>query len=263
MGGVSSGYTGSQKAHALGAQEFTLDLAPWMIAAVAAIVVLGSIVQSGLGMGFGLMVAPLLALLDPALVPAPTLFLGMFTAAWGAFGDRGLIRWNEVAIASFGRFTGVAAGLVLLFFVAGEAGFSLLFGVMVLAAVFLSVAGRALPFNRLSLASMGIVSGTMGTITSVGAPPMALIYHGRAPSEARASLAAFFAIGCAGSLFGLYAAGWAGIQDLALAVAMLPPMLLGLWLARYFRLRFAKWYRPWLLSVAGLAGLLLVARGLL
>ncbi|WP_136657996.1 TSUP family transporter [Nitratireductor sp. XY-223] len=247
----------------MGAQEFTLQLAPWMIAAVAIIVVLGSIVQSGLGMGFGLMVAPLLALLDPALVPAPTLFLGMFTAAWGAYGDRALIRWNEVAIGSAGRFTGVAAGLLLLFFVSDEAGFSLLFGIMVLTAVLLSVAGRAIAFNNGSLAVMGFVSGTMGTITSVGAPPLALIYHGRGAATARATLAAFFMIGCAGSLIGLYAAGWAGMRDLALAVAMLPPMLLGLWLSRHLRLRFARWYRPWLLSVAGVAGLLLVVRGLL
>lgn len=246
----------------MGGQEFTLDLAPWMFAAVAVIVTLGSVVQSGLGMGFGLMVAPLLALLDPALVPAPTLFLGMFTAAWGAYRDRRFIRWNEVAIGSAGRFTGVACGLLLLLIVSGEAGFSLLFGIMVLAAVALSVAGRAIPFTRVSLAAMGLVSGTMGTITSVGAPPLALIYHGREPAASRASLAAFFAVGCAGSLIGLYAAGWAGMRDLFLAVAMVPPMLAGLWLSRFFQIRFARWYRPWLLSIAGMAGLLLVLRGL-
>nr|WP_276562512.1 sulfite exporter TauE/SafE family protein [Hoeflea prorocentri] len=222
----------------------------------------GSIVQSGLGMGFGLTVAPLLALLNPELVPAPTLFLGMLTAAWGALAERAHIRWNEVAVATGGRLIGAVLGLVLLLIVSTASGFSLLFGAMVLVAVGLSAAGRSLPFNWGSLGSMGFISGAMGTITSVGAPPLALVYQGREPDAARATLAAFFAIGCGISLAGLYWAGWAGWRDAALALAMLPPMFAGLWVARFFRLRFLRWYRPWLLGVAGMAGILLVLRGL-
>ncbi|MEX3011882.1 TSUP family transporter [Hoeflea sp. TYP-13] len=246
----------------MNAFDIAQTLSPWTIAFAALVIVTGSIVQSGLGMGFGLMVAPLLALIDPVLVPAPTLFLGMFTATWGAWADRGIIRWGEVATASAGRFAGVAAGLLLLFWISGAAGFSLLFGIMVLVAVLLSVAGRALPFNRLSLLSMGAISGVMGTITSVGAPPLALIYHGRSPAASRATLAAFFAVGCAGSLAGLYASGLAGERDIYIALAMAPPMVFGLWLAHRFRLGFARWYRPWLLAVSGAAGLLLIVRGL-
>lgn len=234
----------------------------WVMASMAIIIVIGCIIQSGLGMGFGLMVAPLLALVDPALVPAPTLFLGLCTALWGAFVDRSLIRWNEVALAGIGRFVGAIAGLTLLFVLAGAARFSLLFGIMVLTAVILSVSGRTLPFNRLSLGAMGAVSGLMGTITSVGAPPLALVYHGRDPAASRATLAAFFAVGCAVSLAGLFLTGIAGMRDLYLALAMAPPMLFGLWFAHRFKPGFARWYRPWLLCVAAVAGLLLIVRGL-
>ena len=76
---------------------------------IAGVIVLGSVVQVGLGLGFGLTVAPLLALIDPALVPAPTLYLGMLTAGWAAFAERHAIVWREVNIATAGRVAGVIA----------------------------------------------------------------------------------------------------------------------------------------------------------
>lgn len=228
---------------------------------VAIIIVMGCIIQSGLGMGFGLMVAPLLALIDEQLVPAPTLILGLFTALWGAVADRQQIRWNEVLLAGAGRAAGMLAGLWLIFWLSGAGGFSLLFGIMVLGAVVLSAAGRGLPFNPVSLTAMGLVSGTMGTITSVGAAPLALVYQGRDPLESRATLAAFFALGCVVSLAGLFGTGLAGARDAALAVAMVPPMVFGMWFAQRYKTGFSRYYRPWLLTVAGVAGLLLIGRG--
>ena len=69
---------------------------PWLLAAITVIVFFAAVVQVGLGMGFGLTAAPLLALLDPDLVPAPTLFLGLATTSWGAFIERERINWREV-----------------------------------------------------------------------------------------------------------------------------------------------------------------------
>ncbi len=241
----------------------TQILSPATMVFAAVIIILGCIIQSGLGMGFGLMVAPLMALIDQQLVPAPTLFLGLFTALWGAWLDRSHIRWNEVWLAGAGRTAGVLVGLLLIFWLSGAGGFSLLFGIMVLSAVVLSVTGHALPFNWLSLSAMGLVSGTMGTITSVGAPPLALVYQGREPQASRATLAAFFALGCAVSLAGLFVSGFAGVRDVYLALAMVPPMVFGMWFAQRFKTGFVRWYRPWLLCVAGAAGLLLMAKGVL
>ena len=109
---------------------------------------------------------------------------------------------------------------------------------------------------------MGMDTGTMGTITSVGAPPLALVYQGRDPLASRATLAAFFALGCAVSLIGLFAAGIAGSRDLHLALAMAPPMVFGMWFAQRFKPGYGRYNKPWQLSVAGVAGLLLIARGL-
>lgn len=235
---------------------------PWLMAAVAAIVVVAAIVQFGLGMGFGLTAAPLLALIDPALVPVPTLFLGMLTSAWGAWHERTAIRWDEIGVGFVGRLAGICAATGVLLLVADQRRFTLVFGVLVALAVVLSLAGRRLAFTRPNLIAMSAISGLMATITSVGAPPMALIYQDRPAQEARPTLAAFFALGCAAALAVLFATGWADSGDVVLAALMLPPMIAGLILARHLRGRFDKRYRPALLAVAGLAALLLIVRGL-
>lgn len=235
---------------------------PLLLAAILAIVFAASIVQAGLGMGFGLTAAPLLALIDPQLVPAPTLILGMLSSGWGAMTEHRAIVWNEVWLGLAGRVAGVVMAAFVLASLTDTRTFMLVFGVLVLAAVLLSVSGRRIAFNRGTLLAMTTVSGLMGTITSVGAPPLALIYQGRPPSVARPTLAAFFALGCAISLVGLYHAGWAGWYQLMLALVMTPVMLAGLETGRRVRDRFDRRYRPALLVIAAAAAVLLIARGL-
>ena len=234
----------------------------WIVAAVFAIVMAAAIVQAGLGMGYGLMAAPLLALLAPELVPVPTIWMGLATAAWAAWTDRGDIRWREVWIGSAGRMTGVVIGVAVLSLVAGAQGFSLVFGLMVGLAVLLSLIGWRLALNPATLVGMGTLSGMMGTITGVGAPPMALIYHGRTATHARPTLSAFFTVGCVLSLAGLYLSGIGDAHDIVLAALLVPPMVLGTALARRMKTRFDRRYRPLLLAVSGSAALLLVLKGL-
>ena len=109
---------------------------------------------------------------------------------------------------------------------------------------------------------MGWLSGLMGTITSVGAPPLALIYQDRKPGQARPTLSAFFAFGCAASLIGLTLSGWAHVGDLYLALAMMPPMLAGTWAARRLGGRLDSRFRPALMTIAGMAAIILIIRGL-
>ncbi|HCL66077.1 MAG TPA: hypothetical protein DIC56_14825 [Rhizobium sp.] len=240
-----------------------LTSSPLLLLAIFAIVVAAAIVQAGLGMGFGLTAAPLLALIDPALVPAPALFLGMLTAIWGAWRERDAIAWNEVSLGVVGRLCGVFAATLVLAALPDRQTFTLLFGLMIAAAVVLSVIGWKLTFNHATLLAMSGVSGLMGTITSVGAPPLALIYQDRAARQARPTLAAFFAVGCILSLGGLYASGWAGPRDAALAAMMAPPMVLGTLVARHFGSRFDRRFRPVLLAVSAAAALTLILRGTL
>lgn len=243
--------------------EFPLADQPLLLLAVFVIVLAASVVQAGLGMGFGLTAAPLLALIDPHLVPVPTLIIGMVTAAMGGWRERGSIIWPEVGIGVAGRLIGVALGALVLSQLHDRKAFMLVFGVMVAIAVILSLGGWRLAFSRTSLAAMGGLSGLMGTITSVGAPPLALIYQNRKPGTSRPTLSAFFAIGCAASLLGLALSGWAHVNDLWLALAMGLPMAIGLWLARRLGGHFDSRYRPALMAISGLAAAILIMRGLM
>lgn len=235
---------------------------PWLALAILTIVFVAAVVQVSLGMGFGLMAAPLLALLSPELVPTPTLILGLVTSGWGAWRERHRVNWHEVGIGVPGRIIGVAAGAGILALIPGQDGFLLVFGAMVGIAVVLSIAGWRLALSWRSLLAMSTLSGLMGTLTSVGAPPMAMIYQDRPATEARPTLAAFFALGCVLSLSGLALSGWAQLRDLMLAALMAPAMLLGLVVASRLGGRFDRRFRVALLAISGLAACTLILRGL-
>jgi len=236
---------------------------PGIAASAVPIVVLGSVVQFGLGMGFGLTAAPLLALIDPQLVPAPTLWLALLTTTWGAWVERNAIVWREVGFAVLGRTCGVALATGILILVPDRGAFSLVFGTLIVVSVLLSVSGWHLQFSVPVLMAMSAISGLTATFTSVGAPPMAIAYQHRPANEARPTLAALFAVGCVISLAVLHATGWAGWHDIALVVVMMPGAIVGYFVARRIGRRLDRRYRPMLLTVSGCAGVVLVLRSLL
>jgi len=234
----------------------------WLALPVLAIVFAAAIVQFGLGMGFGMVAAPMLAVLDPELVPVPTLILGLATATLASVRERRAIIWSEVRVGVLGRALGAALAAAILARLTDRDTFGMIFGAMIALAVLLSVAGFRLPFTRVGLVGMAALSGLMGTITSVGAPPMAIVYQDRPGREARPTLSAFFAIGCVMSLVGLWAAGWLGMRDVMLAGLMTPGLLAGYVVSGRLTGRFDRRYRGALLAVSGLAACVLVVRGL-
>jgi uncharacterized membrane protein YfcA len=234
----------------------------WVLVAAFAIVVVASVLQSGLGMGFGLLAAPLLVLIEPELAPVPTLWIGFITSCYGAWAERRGVVWSEVGVGLIGRVAGIALALAVLDSIGNGAGFSLVFGLMVGLAVVLSLGRWQLPFNRGTLVGMATVSGLMATITSVGAPPMAMIYQSRGSAVARPTLAAFFAIGVGLSLIALHTTGHAGWKDVWLAALMVPPMILGTLVGGRVQHRFDRRYRAVLLGISGMAALMLIVRGL-
>ena len=170
--------------------------------------------------------------------------------------------WRGIGIGAFGRLFGVLLGAVLLYNLTDMKTFSLVFGLMVGLAVTLSAFGWQLPFTSPNLVAMSTISGIMGIITSVGAPPMALLYSRRPAKEARPTLAAFFAVGCGVSIVGLHLAGWGQLRDLWLALLMLPGVIVGTIIARRYLGKFDQRFKPILLCVSGFAACLLIVRGL-
>jgi uncharacterized membrane protein YfcA len=240
---------------------FSFLPSPGAMICMFVIVSLAAIVQASLGMGYGLTAAPLLALVDPVFVPVATLIIGMVSSTIGAVGERSRILWRDVLLAVAGRLAGAAIAVLIISLVADKNGFSILFGAAVGVAVLLSAYGHSLKKTTHSLIAMGSVSGVMGTITGVGAPPLALVYQGSDAVQARATLAAIFAFGCASSLLMLMTIGWVGIADLAIAASMLPPMLLGTAVGQKIRAEFEQRYRKALLTLSGVAAVILLVKG--
>ena len=235
---------------------------PGAAVALAVVIFLASIIQVTLGMGFGMMAAPLAALIDPALVPAPVLIAGMFTAFWTAWTERRDIVWREVGYGFIGRFAGIFVAIMVLSSLVGNKSFLLVFGLLTGLAVILSASGWRMRFNMPNLMAMSLLSGFMGTVTSVGAPPLAVLYAGQPAQTSRATLSAFFAFGAIVSLAAQFGAGLAGKPELIHGAMMLAPMLAGIAVAARIKSRFDRRYRLALLAVAGVASLLLILRGL-
>ncbi|ANB03135.1 hypothetical protein [Ectothiorhodospira sp. BSL-9] len=55
--------------------DFPLSLPQWLLATL--VLIIGAIIQGGIGYGVALLGAPLLYLIHPQLIPAPMLIVGM------------------------------------------------------------------------------------------------------------------------------------------------------------------------------------------
>lgn len=228
-----------------------------------AIVLVAAILQMAIGMGFGMLASPLLALVKPEIVPGCVMLIGLVVAFSGAWRERQNISLQEVKMGFGGRIVGSAAAFVILLLITNLDVFLIIFGSLMLIAVIMAASGIRFAFNDRNLFNLSIVSGLMGTITAVGAPPMAIIYHDRPPNIVRPTLNAFFGAGSVLGLLGLAASGWLHADDFLSALLLLPALVSGIYISRYFRNLPTLFLSRILLFLSGLASLLLIFRGVL
>lgn len=232
----------------------------WTLALLA--VTVGAWIQATVGFGYALLSAPLVALVAPELVPAPIMVSSALLSLATALHERAEIDRPGVRWALLGRVPGVAlAGWVATRL--GASDLSAVFGVLVLAAVGLSLSGLHVRASAASLSVAGFVSGVMGTLTSIGGPPIALVYQHAAAPRLRASLNAYFAAGSCMSLLGLSLVGHFGARELWAGVSLLPGCAAGWLLSFATRGRLAGGKtRASVLGVASAAALGVVLRAL-
>ncbi|MEM9279810.1 MAG: TSUP family transporter [Pseudomonadota bacterium] len=220
-----------------------------------------SVLQIAVGMGFGMLAAPMIALIKPEIVPGSILTMGLVVAFSGAWLERRNISLTELKLGIGGRVIGSLGAFAILLLIPDMNVFLIMFGIVMLAAVLLTASGWQLPFNNSNLLRLSVVSGVMGTITAVGAPPMAIIYHDRAPNIVRPTLNAFFGAGSVLGLVSLLLSGWLSLDDLIAAVLFLPAMFLGILVAEPFKSIPSFWLSKALLLLSGIASFLLIVRG--
>jgi uncharacterized membrane protein YfcA len=226
------------------------------------IVTCGILLQTSVGIGFGLMAAPLLYLINPAFVPGPILILGFSLSLLVVFKAQSTLSWRRIMPAIIARLPGSWCGAELLVAVP-QYGLSLMFGASLVLAVLLTWRTSRITTSPRNLVIGGFFSGLIGTATSIGGPPIALVYQEQNRITARNELAAFFLIGTPISIVMLVQQGLVDQASLLLSLGLLPGVLLGFWLATrldgHINARSAK---PVLLIISTASALLVLYRGL-
>ena len=226
-------------------------------------VLVGSTLQGSIGFGFGLFASPILVLIDPQLVPAPLLLLTLVLTSFLVVRERTAIDIRGLRWALVGRMAGtvVAGGVLSLISVQH---IELLFGFLVLVGVTMSVSGLRFQPRRRVLFGAGLLSAVMGTIASIGGPPMALVYQDAPASRLRATMSAFFWVGTILSLFILRLVGRFGATEINLTILLLPALFLGLLMSRWTSSFVdGRYTRPAVLLLATAGGLVVIFRQLL
>jgi len=227
---------------------------------IALAVLLGSFVQAVVGLGVGLVTAPVIAVLEPALMPALPLWFGLLVSGLSVAVERQDIDWHAIGWTVPARIPGTVVGvwLVLVF---GPRELGVAVAVMVLVAVAVSLRAVSVPVNRATLLLAGFTSGATGTATSIGGPPIALLFQHRSPSEARATLAVFFFAGTVLSTVGLALAGALPLASLVIAALVSPLLLAGLYIGIRVRGRVPReQFRLAVLAVCAASAVVLLVK---
>lgn len=238
-----------------------LALGPWVLVALAATVFLGALLQRLAGQGYGMVTAPVMAMLAPGFLPTTVLATGLIFGLSGVAMDRRALALDELPPGFAGRTLGAVLAAWLALHIADTRWFGPLIAGVVYLGIALSLAGLRVAIRPGTLFASGAVAGVMGTLTGVGAPPMALLYQHEEARRAAAMQNTFYLFGMAVSLVALAVAGLVGGKHLALSVLLAPPALLAVVLARPLSARFARAsLRPVALTLAGIAATALLAQ---
>ncbi|MBW3536180.1 MAG: sulfite exporter TauE/SafE family protein [Actinobacteria bacterium] len=196
-------------------------------------VVLGgaAAVQGGLGFGMNLLAAPLVALVEPRLVPGPLLLAAVALTVLIARRDRAHVDWSGMRWVMYGRLPGTVLGALLVASIS-TSGIAIAVGLAVLLAVGLNLVNLGLRPTPTTLVGAGLVSGFSGTVSSIGGPPLAVVYASQRGPVIRGTLSVIFVIGGLISIAALAVVGNLGAAELGLALLIQPPVLLGFWASR-------------------------------
>jgi uncharacterized membrane protein YfcA len=206
-----------------------LSLTGFIIIAVA--VVLAAALQASIGFGMGMLAAPVVALVDPGLIPGTLILLATVVTLMVVLTERQHIDLGGTGWALAGRVPGTIAGALLVASLP-ERGLALMLAAVVLLGVVLTTAGWAPAPVRPNLVMAGATSGLLGTATSIGGPPMALVWQGKHGPGYRGTISGFFLIGSMLSVLALALTGSITHATLMAVALLIPAPVVGFGLSR-------------------------------
>jgi len=230
-------------------------------AGMAAVVFGGALTQGIGGIGFAMVSAPISVLLFPELVPGPLLVLGTALALLTGTRDFRAINWRSVGVIMGGRIVGTIAGAAVLSALSATL-FGVVLALLILTGVILSVSGWRVSASDPALVTAGAASGVMGTITSSGAAPYAIVMQRVAPAEVRGTMGCVFFVGGLLSLATLAVFGHFNSDQFWLGFILFPFIIAGFAISTPLQRFFSREsMRVFLLALAaaGSVGILLRA----
>ena len=230
------------------------------LAMVSTIVIFASFVQGITGVGFALLVAPVLGILAPTILPVAVLVLMLPLNFYVAWRERAALDFRSGAWISAGRFGGTFGGLWVLVALSAN-HLNLLIGISTIAA---AVATLAMPVFRPSRGvylAAGLITGITETATGIGGPPLALVYQHHPVAVMRSTIAMCFLVGELLSLAFLWHAGRIAAASLMGAAQLLPALSIGALLSRLVHQRVnSRALRIFVMSFSILSGVVLLIR---
>jgi uncharacterized protein len=238
------------------------DLSPfvWLLA----ILITGgaAAIQGLVGVGYGMVAVPVLALLNPALSPVPQLLTVIPLTVLMAWKERSDIDLRGVGWLLGGRVPGAAIGVGLLA-VATQRFLDLFIGVVVLIATIVLASGFSVRITPYSQFGAGVASGATSLVASIGGPPTALLYSGEKAATIRSTLAAVFTMGVLFTIVVRLVTGNISEADLGVSMVLVPGVIAGWLVSTRVKERVPQGrVRAGVLVIAALAALGLMIRAI-
>ena len=231
-----------------------------LILGLSVVAFAAAFLQGAIGIGFALILAPVLGLVAPWMLPVTLLVLMLPLNGLVAWRERAAVDWSGAGWITAGRFAGTFAGLWLLA-VLSAGQLDLAVGWFTVAAALAALIAPRFDPGRPAALVVGLVTGVTETSTGIGGPPLALLYQHAAAPVLRATVAVCFLAGEVISLVMLVLAGQGTRAQWLGALALIPAVLAGTALSRMTHHRIGgKGLRVAVLVFALVSGALLIVR---
>jgi uncharacterized protein len=225
-----------------------------------AAVLLGAILQASTGLGAGLIIVPLLALVSLEFVPGPVVLASVALSGIMAIQGRREIQTKGLSLLSFFLCLGVVIGALSISAIPLQRA-GIAFGTLVLIAVAVSIAMPNMRRTTPVVAAGSLFAGFMAAISGIGAPILALLYQNEPPRVLRATLGMIFTISSIAILICLQSVGRFGPHEAWLGLWLAPGYMLGFIFAPPLARRLDRGNsRRAVLIISTLSALMLIVR---
>lgn len=201
-----------------------MDLLTWGLAAFSLLV--GCWVQTALGFGMAVIAAPIIVLLNPLWVPVVLTIIALVLSIFNTWNQRSDLEPKELVVPFLTRIPGTILGAWLLLQL-NVFWLQISVAICVLLAVLISYFGKQFDYTPTRLGVAAFVSGIMGTTTSIGGPPMALVMQHGKSTTVRANLSLYFGYSCTLSLIGYALTGLINQEILLASLSFIPVCVIG------------------------------------